>query len=610
MNCIFIFLKKLIFDIVYFVFFGKELFSMSGQQFDPITGQPITPQDATNSAPNTTIPGAQPFNIPGAQPINIPGAQPVGNAGARPVNPVPVQPVTNPNPTPVQPAQPVFTNPNASATPVQPVIPGAQPNAGATPVQPVIPGAQQAANAGQPVVPGMTTIASYSGTYSPKNPADKKKLMIIGGSIAAALILIVAIIAFSLGSDKKPNDPIDIASTKSSDEDANTPDGKKPDDSAKDKSSDEDKKPAANAPANIDSSSMFAFTVDGETYSLPLPVSYFLEHGWTFHDEADANELLGTNSMTYTSLDYKGKNAYFSVSIQNYSYNACEAKDCYVTEVSFYSRTLEQNGIEVSIQNGQIVVGKSKSEDVTAIFGNPDHEYKGTLTYYKDHDDMNVFNTITFSFDDSTGVLENLTITNEEIPEDFDKGEVSDAVPDYVNQYKDPSSLGDDFLSGNFQLGGKVYNLPVPLQKLLDDGWSIASSNVAGDSPIGAEEQISIALSKDDQSIYVMLYNKGNSATLVKNSMITEISVYISPYRESDFEVPGLSTKSSNSDFKAMLDSKGIKYEYKDEYEYYRINLDPDDENADYHNGYRIYVDSKENTIESISLSRKGWLED
>ena len=100
---------------------------MSGQQFDPITGQPITPQDATNSAPNTTIPGAQPFNIPGAQPINIPGAQPVGNAGARPVNPVPVQPVTNPNPTPVQPAQPVFTNPNASATPVQPVIPGAQP---------------------------------------------------------------------------------------------------------------------------------------------------------------------------------------------------------------------------------------------------------------------------------------------------------------------------------------------------------------------------------------------------------------------------------------------------------------------------------------------------
>jgi hypothetical protein len=456
----------------------------------------------------------------------------------------------------------------------------------------------------------MTTIASYSGTYSPKNPADKKKLMIIGGGIAAALILIVAIIAFSLGSDKKPNDPIDIASTKSSDEDANTPDGKKPDDSAKDKSSDEDKKPAANAPANIDSSSMFAFTVDGETYSLPLPVSYFLEHGWTFHDEADANELLGTNSMTYTSLDYKGKNAYFSVSIQNYSYNACEAKDCYVTEVSFYSRTLEQNGIEVSIQNGQIVVGKSKSEDVTAIFGNPDHEYKGTLTYYKDHDDMNVFNTITFSFDDSTGVLENLTITNEEIPEDFDKGEVSDAVPDYVNQYKDPSSLGDDFLSGNFQLGGKVYNLPVPLQKLLDDGWSIASSNVAGDSPIGAEEQISIALSKDDQSIYVMLYNKGNSATLVKNSMITEISVYISPYRESDFEVPGLSTKSSNSDFKAMLDSKGIKYEYKDEYEYYRINLDPDDENADYHNGYRIYVDSKENTIESISLSRKGWLED
>ncbi|SHN53739.1 hypothetical protein SAMN02745247_01075 [Butyrivibrio hungatei DSM 14810] len=583
---------------------------MSGQQFDPITGQPITPQDATNSAPNTTIPGAQPFNIPGAQPINIPGAQPVGNAGAKPVNPVPVQPVTNPNPTPVQPAQPVFTNPNVGATPVQPVIPGAQPNAGATPVQPVIPGAQQAANAGQPVVPGMTTIASYSGTYSPKNPADKKKLMIIGGGIAAALILIVAIIAFSSGADKKPNDPIDIASSKSSKEDTKTPDGKKSDDPSEDKSSDADKKPAANTPANVDSSSMFAFTVDGETYSLPLPVSYFLDHGWTFQDGADASELIGTNETTFTSLNYKGKDTYCSVAITNYSFNAYEAKDCYVTEISLYSRSLEKSGIEASIQNGQIIIGKSKSEDVTAIFGNPDHEYSGTLTYYKDHDDMNVFNTITFTFDDSTGVLQNLTITNEEMPEGFDRGEVNEATPDYVSQYKDPSSLGDDFLSGNFQLGGKVYNLPVPLQKLLDDGWSIASSNVAGDSPIGAEEQISIALSKDDQSIYVMLYNKGNSATLVKNSMITELSVYISSYRESDFEVPGLSTKTSNTDFKAMLDSKGIKYEYKDEYEYYKISLDQDAENSDYYNGYRIYVNSKEDSMDSITLSRKGWLAD
>ena len=223
---------------------------------------------------------------------------------------------------------------------------------------------------------------------------------------------------------------------------------------------------------------------------------------------------------------------------------------------------------------------------------------------------MNVFNTITFTFDDSTGVLQNLTITNEEMPEGFDRGEVNEATPDYVSQYKDPSSLGDDFLSGNFQLGGKVYNLPVPLQKLLDDGWSIASSNVAGDSPIGAEEQISIALSKDNQSIYVMLYNKGNSATLVKNSMITELSVYISSYRESDFEVPGLSTKTSNTDFKAMLDSKGIKYEYKDEYEYYKISLDQDAEESDYYNGYRIYVNSKEDSMDSITLSRKGWLAD
>lgn len=567
---------------------------MSGQQFDPITGQPITPQDATTSAQNTTIPGAQPFNIPGAQPINIPGAQPVGNTGARPVNPVPVQPVTNPNPTPVQPAQPVFTNQNA----------------GTTPVQPVIPNAQQTTNPGQSVIPGMTPIASYSATYTPKNPADKKKLMIIGGGIAAAFIMVVAVILLGSGSSKKPNDPIDIASTKSSEDDNNSANGKKPNESSTDKSADEDQKPASNAPANVDASSMFAFTIDGDTYSLPLPVSYFLEHGWSFHDGADANEVLGTNSMTYTSLDYKGMNTYFSVSIQNFSYNACEAKDCYVTEISFYSRTLEQNNLEVSTQNGQIVVGKSKSEDVTAVLGNPDHEYNGNLTYYKDHDEINVFNSLAFSFDDTTGVLEDLTIINDEIPEDFDKGEVSDEVPSYISEYKDPSSLGDDFLSGNFKLGGKVYNLPVPLQKLLDDGWEIGSSNVALDSPIGAEEQISVSLSKGEQSVYVMLYNKGNSATLVKNSMIVEISVYVSSYRESDFEVPGLTTKSSNADFKAMLDSKNIKYEYKDEYEYYRINLDPTAENHEYQNSYRIYIDSKDDTIDSITIARRGWLED
>ena len=376
---------------------------------------------------------------------------------------------------------------------------------------------------------------------------------------------------------------------------------------------DEAKKPgktkdSAHVSTEPDPMNFFAITVGDTTYQLPQKVSDFLEDGWTFPDGEDS-EVLGSKEYISCELRYPGTRADAYVYITNYSLDSKTADECYVTRITFYADRADEMGVSVTAHGGDIVFPTGTAEDVKKAWGEPDYVTDDCLFFYgSTYDDYYTDDDMVYVNIADDGTLEYYSIATETEPEDLDEAEVSDETPAYLAKYQAPGSLGDDPLSGNFQLDGVVYSVPVPLKVLTDNGWKHEYDE---SSVCGAGLEYSIALERGKERIYVTVGNFDDKACMLKNTIVTEVTVYGT---DANMELPcGLKNDVTQKELLAFMKKNGIdNYDFYDNTKSYKIPFDQTGKDRKQaNNRYDVvfgYTDSDDTVPEWFSVRSYGWI--
>ena len=458
---------------------------------------------------------------------------------------------------------------------------------------------------------------SFGGNNIPPQGNDKKKLFIIGGIVAAFLIIITVVnVAVFMGRNK--NDNSNVAVAEASEEASVAPTKAEPEEDT-DSSVEattaatevpeekEEKEQKESSSKEVDPNGMSSFSIYGKNYSLPMKIQDLIDDGWQYNKDSDAKILLGSGNYEMVMLLTPGEDtAKIDVNVTNFSIDAKELGECYITEITFMDITTNKEGMNLSFHDGAIKIKESTKEDVVAAYGEPARETdtsSSVIITFEEANDTDLMTRVEtrFSFDKEDNKLSYVVIENEEKPSDMGEETVSGDEPEYLSKYKAPSSLGDDLLSGNISINGKVYNVPVPLKVLLEDGWSLGGDDT---HTVGANSGYSITLAKGDDRIYVNAYNLTTSACYIKYTIVTEITYYTSSYSKVEIELPGgVNGSTTQKDLEALLSSKGISnYEYDKSYGHYKIPIDQNRRNK-----IDIHVDD-DGSMESISLQNYGWL--
>lgn len=170
---------------------------------------------------------------------------------------------------------------------------------------------------------------------------------------------------------------------------------------------------------------------------------------------------------------------------------------------------------------------------------------------------------------------------------DSHNNDPSYSIKTEIKEYPVSPELGDDMLSGKFQLEGKVYQLPMSLKALLDDGWIIDSDE---EKMIQPNDLTLVTLRKESCEVDVRVYNAGNNAIPVENSQIRGLTVFV--YSNTSFIIPGnikcgiskseLESSAANFISAAKLDDMGSSVCYalntNDSSRYLMVNVDKESE--------------------------------
>lgn len=263
----------------------------------------------------------------------------------------------------------------------------------------------------------------------------------------------------------------------------------------------------------------FSMEFDGQTMKFPMTYQEFTDMGWELSSSEDPDTKVSTNSYGMLTFNKGASSVYADVI--NLGINEVGLEDCLIGGISVDgSYDVDLTAVSVKLP-GDIELGKATLDDIKAAYGEPSDTYEGDLytklTYEKDsyqEVELSVFK------DDNT--LKEVDMRNFEEPEDYDKGTVSDEVPDIVTSYEAPIALGDDMMDTAVEYMGDLYSLPAPVSAFTANGWEIQD---AEDTPYVEGGGIAfIDMMKNNQSIHFSVYNETENATALENCFVRELS--------------------------------------------------------------------------------------
>ena len=357
---------------------------------------------------------------------------------------------------------------------------------------------------------------------------------------------------------------------------------------------------------DIDQEYFSSFNINGTTYELPGKVQDYVNNDWVFNNDKDMDTILGYGKSATVYLHVPGAvtNNTISFVVTNFSMDAKPVKDCYITSAEFYEIDGSRKGNDISICDGEIVLCQSSKEDVLNLLGEPDHFFDMSqsvaLTYRYDRDD-NMYSEMTIHIDERNDRVQIIVVRNNVAPEDFEQVEVTDYVPEYLEGYEAPDTLGDEMLSGNVQIQNVIYKLPVPLSVLIENGWEPYHNE-----DIGALIEKAVTLKKGDDFLTATVWNNSNKAVHIENTMVTGITMTCSSRYDLDAKLPGgLTLTLSDKEIESLLEQNGItNYEYRKDTHLFKIPLDQSASIDDYDHILIIYMD-REGQMDTVSIHKE-----
>ncbi len=341
----------------------------------------------------------------------------------------------------------------------------------------------------------------------------------------------------------------------------------------------------------------FQFSVDGNVFQLPMKFTDFEACGWTF--EEDADEMLRASAYTLSqSFSFReGVEAYASVI--NFGINEAKLSDCYIGRISFDTYGIEDTSAEILLPGG-VQFNVSTREDIEAAYGTPTDIYEGeyytSLTYGDDS-----YNRVELQVDVETGLLSDIQITNFEMPEDFEEGEVDTSVPDIVTKYQTPTAVSDDLLDYTVEFAGDLYVLPAPVSAFVANGWKIDTDET--EEAIPGHGSGRVQLSRDNQFFYSYAYNYSPNATTPENAFICDLGADNYDCKVSMKVSNGICIGMKEADLATALKSYDSKKEDQSSYIRYSV---VDEECLTYH--YEFIV--RDGKIDSIDMQHDPGYDD
>ena len=306
----------------------------------------------------------------------------------------------------------------------------------------------------------------------------------------------------------------------------------------------------------------FSMEFDGQTMKFPMTYQEFTDMGWELSSSEDPDTKVSTNSYGMLTFNKGASSVYADVI--NLGINEVGLEDCLIGGISVDgSYDVDLTAVSVKLP-GDIEFGKATLDDIKAAYGEPSDTYEGDLytklTYEKDsyqEVELSVFK------DDNT--LKEVDMRNFEEPEDYDKGTVSDEVPDIVTSYEAPTALGDDMMDTAVEYMGDLYSLPAPVSAFTANGWEIQD---AEDTPYVEGGGIAfIDMMKNNQSIHFSVYNETENATALENCFVRELSFATYDPESIAMKLSGdITLGADKAELIKMADEKGYISEENDDY--------------------------------------------
>ena len=273
------------------------------------------------------------------------------------------------------------------------------------------------------------------------------------------------------------------------------------------------------------------FILGGKVYTLPMSYADLAADGWMTEElsviingkpQKYVDKMIGGHSEYSLSIVKNGNKVFCCV--YNPSGDSRAIKDCVVISVS----ANEQNNADFVLAK-EIKVGASM-EAVRSAYGIP-NEAASVYLLYKFTNGCYV--RFGYNVSDNAGV----EINAKSLVED-EYTETREERPAYLESYVAPEELGSDVLSGNVRLfDGMLINLPVPLYKFIENGWTVAAASSDHAVSLG---QIDIKLTKEGKNIKVSLKNYADYQTSLENCAVVNLIAETDEYAPEDIiELPG-----------------------------------------------------------------------
>lgn len=306
----------------------------------------------------------------------------------------------------------------------------------------------------------------------------------------------------------------------------------------------------------------FSMEFDGQTMKFPMTYHDFVGMGWELSSREDPDMKISTNSYGFVSFN-KGKNS-VSAEVMNLGINEVGLEDSLIGGITVDgSYDIDLTSVSVKLPGG-IELGKSTLDDIKAAYGDPSDTYEGDLytkvTYEKD-----TYQEVELSVFKDDNTLKKVDMENLEEPEGYDKGAVSDEVPDIVTAYKAPDALGSDMLDTAVEYMGDFYSLPAPVSAFTANGWEIQN---AEDTPYVEGNGLAfIDMMKNNQSIHFSVYNETENATALENCFVRELSFATYDPESIAMKLSGdITLGADKAELIKMADEKGYISEENDDY--------------------------------------------
>ena len=178
------------------------------------------------------------------------------------------------------------------------------------------------------------------------------------------------------------------------------------------------------------------------------------------------------------------------------------------------------------------------------------------------------------TFDADTKLLEGISLYCTHAPANFDPGKVNTAKPERAAAYRKPDKLSDDLSDNQVRIGDKVYQIPVPVFSLTDDGWVLTDA----EEFVRGRSGSTFTLEKDGAVLTCPVYNFENTAVIPENCWITEIDLGKLTGGPEGELAGGVQTDMYWYDLEQLLTAAGIDYDYEEDgaYVYFRYNQEDD----------------------------------